>query len=127
MDLDLEGEGRCSLVVITHPPSVVTAHLLCHLVLYVSLDPAQHEGLEDHVQPRELVLVQGRLLLRVALDVAGEPLVELLVRVEHGGHDEVQQGPQLEREGEGRERKRERGEERERGEGREGERGREGK
>ena len=31
----------------------------------------------------------------MALNVAREPLVELLVRVKHGGHDEVEQSPQL--------------------------------
>jgi len=42
-----------------------------------------------------LTLVDGRLVLGVALDVPGEPLVELIVRVEQRGHDEVEQGPQL--------------------------------
>lgn len=31
----------------------------------------------------------------MALDVLGEPLVELFVGIEQRGHDEVQQGPQL--------------------------------
>ena len=64
-------------------------------MLHVSLDPPQHERLENHVQPGELTLVQGRLLLSVALDITREPLVEFLVGIEHGGHDEVEQGPQL--------------------------------
>ena len=34
-------------------------YLLCHLVLNVTLDPAQHEGFEDHVQSGELLLVKG--------------------------------------------------------------------
>ena len=64
-------------------------------MLHISLNSPQHERLEDHVEPGELALVQSRLLLSVALNVAGEPLVELLVRVKHGGHDEVEQSPQL--------------------------------
>ena len=40
-------------------------------------------------------LVDGSLVLGVALDVLGEPLVELVVGVEQCGHDEVEQGPQL--------------------------------
>lgn len=42
-----------------------------------------------------LTLIDGRLVLGVALDVLGEPLVELFVGIEQRGHDEVQQGPQL--------------------------------
>ena len=37
----------------------------------------------------------GGLVLGVPLDVLAEPLVELIVRVEQGRHDKVQQGPQL--------------------------------
>jgi len=70
-------------------------HLLCHLVLNVPLDPAQHEGFEDHVESGELLLVQGGLLLCMALNVPREPLVEFFMGVKHGWHDEVQQGPQL--------------------------------
>lgn len=42
-----------------------------------------------------LTLIDGRLVLSVALDVLGEPLVKLFVGIEQCGHDEVQQGPQL--------------------------------
>ena len=70
-------------------------YLFGHLVLHVSLDPPQHERFEDHVEPGQLVRVQSPSLLGVALNVAREPLVELLVRVEHGGHDEMEEGPQL--------------------------------
>lgn len=42
-----------------------------------------------------LTLIDGRFVLSVALDVFGEPLVELFVGIEQRGHDEVQQGPQL--------------------------------
>lgn len=42
-----------------------------------------------------LTLIDGRLVLGVALDVLGEPLVKLFVRIEQCGHDEVQQGPEL--------------------------------
>ena len=68
----------------------LSPHLLCHLMLNVPFDPAQHEGFEDHVQSGELLLVQGRLLLCMALNVPREPLVELFVRVKHCRHDEVQ-------------------------------------
>ena len=47
------------------------------------------------MEPGQLVRVQSPPLLGVALNVAREPLVELLVRVEHGGHDEMEEGPQL--------------------------------
>lgn len=59
----------------------------------VSLYPAQHERFEDHVEARQLVLIQPSLLLRMALNVAGEPLIELIVGVKHGGHDEMEEGP----------------------------------
>lgn len=42
-----------------------------------------------------LTLIDGRLVLSVALDVLGEPFVKLFVGIEQCGHDEVQQGPQL--------------------------------
>ena len=42
-----------------------------------------------------LTLVDGRLVLSVALDVLGEPLVKLFVGIEQRGHDEVKQRPQL--------------------------------
>lgn len=74
-----------------------TAHLFCHLMLNILLYPPEHEGLEDEVESGELVLVHDRFLLCMALNVSREPLVELLVRVKHAGHDEVKQGPQLER------------------------------
>ena len=70
-------------------------YLLCHLMLYISLDSPKHEWFEDHVQSRQLVLVQCPLLLRMALNVTREPLVELFVRVKHCGHDEVKQSPEL--------------------------------
>jgi len=63
--------------------------LLTQLVLHVLLDAPEHEGLQDRVQTLQLLLVQRALLLRVRLDVLGEPLLELLVRVEQLGHDEV--------------------------------------
>ena len=44
-----------------------------------------------------LTLVDGRLVLSVALDVFGEPLVEFFMGVKERGHNEVQQRPQLER------------------------------
>lgn len=42
-----------------------------------------------------LTLIDSRFILGVALDVFGEPLIELFVGIEQRGHDEVQQGPQL--------------------------------
>lgn len=42
-----------------------------------------------------LTLIDGRLVFSVALDVLGEPLVKLFMGIKQGGHDEVQQGPQL--------------------------------
>jgi len=42
-----------------------------------------------------LTLVDGRLVFGVALDVLGEPLVELFMGIKQRRHDEVQQGPQL--------------------------------
>ena len=68
---------------------------MTQLVLHVLLNATEHEGLQDRVQALQLLLVQRALLLRVRLDVLGEPLLELLVRVEQLGHDEVQQRPQL--------------------------------
>lgn len=42
-----------------------------------------------------LTLVYGGLVFSVALDVPGKPLVELLVRVEERGHDEMKKSPEL--------------------------------
>ena len=123
-------------------------YLVWELVFHVLLDSAQHERLEDHVQPGKLIwktisrvqrqnashatvstnqtsasarklkkqnevggkkcekaaegnasvaltLVDGRLVFGVALDVLGEPLVELFMGIKQRRHDEVQQGPQL--------------------------------
>ena len=47
------------------------------------------------MEAAELVLVHRALVLGVALDVLGEPLAELVVRVEERRHDEVEQRPQL--------------------------------
>ena len=42
------------------------------------------------------MLVQfAALVLGSILDVFGEPLVELIMRVEQAGHDEVQQSPEF--------------------------------
>lgn len=73
----------------------IYTYLLCHLVLYISLDSPKHEWFEDHVQSRQLVLVQCTLLLCMALNVTREPLIELFMGVKHSGHDEVKQSPQL--------------------------------
>eukprot|EP01136_Pigoraptor_vietnamica_P043776 Opistho-1_new@19633 len=70
-------------------------NLLCEFVLDILLDSPEHKGLQNHVQPRELVLVKPGLLLGVTLNVLREPLVELLVRVKQTRHDKVQQRPQL--------------------------------
>eukprot|EP00958_Prasinococcus_capsulatus_P003142 scaffold279_cov369-Prasinococcus_capsulatus_cf.AAC.7 len=69
--------------------------LLGHLRLDVALDAPQHEGLDDLVQSAQLVLVERVTTVSVTLDALAEPLVEMLVRVEERGHDEVQQRPQL--------------------------------
>lgn len=58
----------------------------------MNLLPTKEENKETEVR---LTLIDGRFVLSVALDVFGEPLVELFVGIEQRGHDEVQQGPQL--------------------------------
>ena len=69
--------------------------LLGHLLLHVDLDPAQQEGPQHLVQPLDKALV----VLLAALDHprqrVGEPLLELPVGLEHVGHEEVHQRPQL--------------------------------
>ena len=45
-----------------------------------------------------LTLVDGRLVLCMALDVFREPFIKLLVRVKQRRHDEMEQGPQLRQE-----------------------------
>jgi hypothetical protein len=70
-------------------------HLVTELVLDVLLDTTEHERLEDHVKSPQLMLVHRSLVLGVALDVLGEPLAELVVRVEEGRHDEVEEGPEF--------------------------------
>jgi hypothetical protein len=60
------------------------------------LDSAQHEGLEDHVQPAQLVLIQlAALVLRGILNIFGEPLIELIMGVEQARHDEMQECPKF--------------------------------
>ena len=71
-------------------------YLLAKLVLHMSLHATQHEGLEDHMKSTKLMLVQfATLVLRSILDVLGEPLVELVMRIEQTRHDEMQQRPKL--------------------------------
>ena len=101
-DCQLAGVTRANIeLAMIHPVrnlnklNIQCSYLLCHLVLHISLDPPQHKWLENHVQPGQLTLIQCGLLLSVTLNIAREPLVEFLVGVEHGGHDEVEQGPQL--------------------------------
>lgn len=58
------------------------------------LDSSQHEGLENHVQAAQLMLVEfATLVFSSILDVFRKPFVELVVRVEQTGHDEVQKRP----------------------------------
>ena len=83
------------IFIVQLPIEISHPHLVCHLMLHVSLYPPQHEWLQYHVQPRQLAFIKSRLLLGMALNVAREPLVELFMRVKHGGHDEVKQRPEL--------------------------------
>lgn len=73
------------------------AHLVAELILDVLLDAPEHKRFENHVQPPELVLVvlAAALLVSRILNVAREPLAELVVRVEETRHDEVEQRPKL--------------------------------
>ena len=68
------------------------ADLLAEFVLDVLLDTTQHERLQDHMQTTKLTLIQlAAFVLRGSgLDIFREPLIELVVRVEQAGHDEVQ-------------------------------------
>ena len=48
------------------------------------------------MQPPELTFVElAALVLRSILDILGEPLVELIMRVKKAGHDEMEQCPEL--------------------------------
>jgi hypothetical protein len=74
------------------------AYLIAQLILHVLLDPPEHERLENHVQPPQLMLVKVVLVTRLrsgVLDVPREPLRELVVRVEEGRHDEVEESPEF--------------------------------
>lgn len=42
-----------------------------------------------------LTFINAGLVFCMALDVLGEPLVELVMWVKHCGHDEVEKSPQL--------------------------------
>lgn len=68
------------------------AHLFTKLILNVSLYAAQHEWLQDHVQPPKLMFTQltAFAIRRCILDVFGKPLVEFIVRVKQTRHDEMQ-------------------------------------
>ena len=62
----------------------------------MALHTTQHEGLQDHMQSPELMLVKpAALVLSGILDLLGEPFVELVMRVEQTWHDEVKQSPQF--------------------------------
>lgn len=78
------------------PEGFSRTNLLAELILNVTLDTPQHEWLQNHVQPSELMLVKpATLVLCSVFNVLREPLVELVVRVEQAWHDKVQQCPQL--------------------------------
>ena len=63
--------------------------LLGHLFLHVSLESSQQEGSEDLVEaPHELLAVLPAPLHHPCEGV-GEPLLELSVRLEDVGHEEV--------------------------------------
>ena len=47
------------------------------------------------MQPLQLVFIQGFLILRMRLDILGEPILELLKRIKKLRHDEMQQRPQF--------------------------------
>ena len=69
-------------------------YLLAEFVLDVTLDSSQHKGLEDHVKTSELVFVQlASFVFCSVLDVLGEPLIELVMRVKKAGHNEMQKSP----------------------------------
>ena len=71
-------------------------NLLAQLILDVTLNATQHEGLEDHMQTSQLMLVQlATFVLCSVLNIFGEPFVELVMRIEQTGHNEMQKSPQL--------------------------------
>ena len=71
-------------------------YLIAQLILDVTLDTAQHERPENHVQTAKLMFVEfAAFIFCSVLDVFGEPFVELVVRIKKTWHDEMQQSPQL--------------------------------
>ena len=42
-----------------------------------------------------MLVEPAALILCGIFNILGEPLIELVMRIEQAGHDEVQQGPQL--------------------------------
>lgn len=73
-----------------------TIHLVAQLVLHMTLHATQHERLQYHMQTAQLVFVElAAFVLSSVLDVLGEPLVKLIMRVEQAWHNEMQQSPQF--------------------------------
>lgn len=68
---------------------------LRHLLLHVSLDPPEQERPQHLVEP----LDQAFVVLLTAFDHSrqrvGEPFLELTVRLEDVGHEEVHERPEL--------------------------------
>ena len=75
---------------------MTTPHLITEFILNVTFHSPQHKRLQDRMKTTELVLVEpAALILRGIFNILGEPFIELVMRIEQAGHDEVQQGPQL--------------------------------
>ena len=73
----------------------VKLDLVSKLLLHMLLDTTQHEWLQDHMQSPQLVFVELSVTLCVTLNVLGEPLAELVVRVEQARHDEMKKSPKF--------------------------------
>src|SRR4029077_5147494 len=84
----------CALSV-TEITEDILLNFVSKFLLDMFLDTAQHERLQNHVEALQLVLIELRVALRVRLDILGKPLTELIMRIEQGRHDKVQQSPQL--------------------------------
>lgn len=71
--------------------------IMCSLESWseTSFQTALNTASQRRHQSSGLTLIDGGLVFGVALDVLGEPLVELFVGIEQRRHDEMQQGPQL--------------------------------
>jgi hypothetical protein len=73
-----------------------STYLFSQLVLDVSLHAAQHERLENHMKPTQLMLIEpSSTRPSSSFNILREPFRELVMRVEQTRHDEMKQGPEL--------------------------------